>query len=110
MTIWALIIAIENYPRENYPSVAGGLARVLPGSSAAAEVFRNWAMAVKGVPAANIIACADPACAWRTTGTTRAEIANALVNLVGQARDNADELYVFFSGHGIGFADTPNLP
>jgi caspase domain-containing protein len=105
MTIWALIIAIENYP-----NVADGLARILPGTNAAAEVFRNWAMTVKGVQEANVFACAEPACAWRTTGTTRPEIANALVNLVGQARDNADELYVFFSGHGIGFAETPYLP
>ena len=43
-------------------------------------------------------------------GTTRQDLGNALDDLVKAARDKADEVYVFFSGHGIGFSDDPNAP
>ncbi len=105
MSVWAVIIAIEDYPK-----VGGGLARKLPGTNQAVEMFRDWVKTVKKAPAANIIACAGPGCAWRTKGTTRKEMVEAFNALVVAARDKADEIYVFYSGHGIGLSDDPNAP
>jgi Caspase domain len=105
MTTWAVIIAVEDYP-----NIAAGLARKLPGTNKAAEDFRNWVMTVKNVPASNIIACAGDTCGWRTTGTTRKEIVAAFTELVRRTSVNADEVYVFFSGHGISFSEDPTLP
>ena len=84
MAVWALIIAIQDYP-----GVAGGMASVLPGTNAAAETFRNWVIDVKKTPPANIFSCAGNAVAWRTRGTTRKEIGDTLDQLVKAARDNA---------------------
>src|ERR1700733_4298138 len=105
MSTWAIIVAIEDYP-----TIRGSLARNLPGTNAAAQNFRNWVTGVKHVPSSNIVCCAGPTCAWRTTGTTRSDIVTAFADLVDRARDDTDELYVFFSGHGIGFSDDPELP
>jgi hypothetical protein len=105
MNIWAVIISIEDYP-----NIGSGLARKLPGTDQAAGMFRAWVMQVKNVPEANIISCAGPGCAWRTKGTTRKDMIDAFNALVAAARDRADEVYVFFSGHGIGFSDDPNGP
>jgi hypothetical protein len=105
MTTWAFIVAIETYS-----GVAGGLAQTLPGTNAAAATFRDWVMTAKNVNESNIVACAEAGLPWRTTGTTRREISDAIVELVRRARDDAAELYVFFSGHGIGFAGDPYLP
>lgn len=105
MAIWAMIVAIQDYP-----NMFAGLAQTLPDTNATAAKFRDWVMKVKSVPAANIIACAAADCGWRSTGTTRTEIVNAFTELVTKARDNADELYVFFSGHGIGLSEDPSDP
>ena len=56
MNIWAVIISIEDYP-----NVGSGLARKLPGTDKAAEMFRAWLFQVKNVPEANIISCAAAA-------------------------------------------------
>src|SRR4051812_35342330 len=103
MQVWALIIAIEDYPDVK-------LAKNLPGTNKAAETFRNWVINVKNAQPANIISCAGDSCTWRTRGTTRTDIGKALDQLVSQGRDKVDELYVYFSGHGIGFDDDPNAP
>ena len=105
MTNWALIIAIQDYP-----NIFTKFANELPDTNTAATNFRDWVIGVKHVPVANIIACAGPDCAWRSTGTTRAEIVKAFLSLVTKARDNTDELYVFFSGHGIGFSEDSSEP
>jgi Caspase domain len=105
MTTWALIVAVENYPK-----LASGWARQLPGTNQAGRDFRDWVTQVKKVPASNIIGCAEAACTWRTTGNTRQEIVDAFTNLVTRARDQADEVYIFFSGHGIGFDEDPFEP
>jgi hypothetical protein len=105
MTTWALIIVVENYP-----NLASGWAQQLPDTNQAGADFRDWVMRAKNVPASNIIACAEATCAWRTTGNTRQDIVNAFTSLVTRARDQADEVYVFFSGHGIGFAEDPYEP
>jgi caspase domain-containing protein len=105
MTNWALIIAIQDYP-----NIVTKFAKELPETNATATNFRDWVKGAKNVPAANIIACAGPDCTWRSTGTTRAEIVEAFNNLAKKARDNIDELYVFFSGHGISFSEDPSEP
>jgi hypothetical protein len=106
MNVWAVIIAIEDYP-----NLVGGWAQTLPGTNQAAEMFRDWVMQAKNVPAANILACAGAGCAWRTKGTTRKDMVDAFNALVVGARDKgADEVYVLFSGHGIGFSDDANAP
>lgn len=105
MATWAMIIAVEDYP-----NLASGWARKLPDTNKAGADFLDWVMRVKNVSSSNIIACADATSAWRTTGNTRQEIVNAFTSLVTRARDQADEVYVFFSGHGIGFAEDPFEP
>jgi Caspase domain len=105
MTTWALIVAVENYPK-----LASGWARQLPGTNQAGRDFRDWVMQVKKVPASNVIGCAEAASSWRTTGNTRQEIVDAFTNLVTRARDQANEVYIFFSGHGIDFAEDPYEP
>lgn len=105
MAKWALIIAMEEYPK-----MFANFSSTLPGTSQAAHDFLDWVTTVKSVPTANIVACAGPACPWRTTGTTRREILDAFTDIVTKSRYAADELYVFFSGHGIGFSKDPNDP
>jgi Caspase domain len=105
MSIWALIVAIEDYP-----GVTSALAKNLPGTNSAAEAFRNWLLLSKRVPTTNILACVAPSCSWRTAGTTRQEIVDEIGKLVQRSRDVADELHFFFSGHGIGFAQDPYGP
>jgi hypothetical protein len=105
MAKWALIIAIQDYP-----NMSGSLDKKLPDANETAEEFLDWVTRAKSVPATNIVACAGMECSWRTTGTTRGEIVGAFTNIVTKSRENADELYVFFSGHGIGFSEDPNDP
>jgi hypothetical protein len=107
MQNWAVIVAIQDYP-----SIFTGLAKKLADANAAAMQFRDWVIAVKSVPPANIIACAGEGCGWRTTGTSRKDIVNAFTQFVTTARvnGNVDELYVFFSGHGIAFSVDPYEP
>jgi hypothetical protein len=100
MSVWAVIVAIEDYP-----NVVGGLAQKLPDTNRAAALFRDWVIEVKNAPASNVISCAGAGLPWRTKGTTRQEIVDAFNWLVINARDQADEVYVLFSGHGIGFSD-----
>src|ERR1022692_2921128 len=107
MQNWAVIVAIQDYP-----SIFTGLAKKLADANAAAMQFRDWVIAVKSVPPANIIACAGEGCGWRTTGTSRKDIVDAFTQFVTTARvnGNVDELYVFFSGHGIAFSVDPYEP
>src|SRR5258707_9943476 len=99
MTNRALVIAIEDYP-----SISGAFARKLAGTNQAAQNFLLWVCSAKGVPATNVVACADGTCSWRTTGNTRREIIDAFTEVVTKARafrTDSDELFVFFAGHGL---------
>lgn len=92
----ALIIAIEDYPASTT------LVKQLPGTNASAEKFRDWLIGKKGLDAQSILACAAPACAWRTTGTTHDEIVAELSKLATNwQHENNEELYFFYSGHGF---------
>jgi hypothetical protein len=110
MAIRALIVAIENYPN------ASGLAKELPGTNDAARSFCNWLAEKKGVqpkgkPGYNrstFFCCADKEVDFRTHGTTRDQIVRAVVSLENAAKEDlasgvaaTDELYCFFSGHGL---------
>jgi hypothetical protein len=105
MAKWALIVAVQDYP-----NIFKGLDSKLPETYKSAKGFRDWITSVKSVPAANLVVCAGSDLSWRTTGTTRAEILGAFTDIVTRSRENADELYVFFAGHGIGFSEDPNEP
>jgi hypothetical protein len=94
----ALIVAIEKYP------LATDLATQLPGTSDAATAFRQWLLDWKKIKdAADIFACAGPEIAWRTAGTTRPEIINEIKRLHQAGKDGTEELFVYFSGHGLSY-------
>ena len=100
MTARAFVIAIEDYSAGNYlPS--------LPGAHADADRLIKWLIDNKGVKKESIICCAGDQSAWRTHGTTRAEIVAALKQLVAGWADQTTELYFFFSGHGFSFQESP---
>src|SRR6266850_1425889 len=105
MAKWALIIAIEDYPK-----ISTDFNKTLPGTNKAAQDFLDWVTKVKMVPAENALACAGPGCPWRTSGTARNEIRDAFTEIVTKSRYAAEELYIFFSGHGLGFSKDPNEP
>ncbi len=93
----ALVIAIENYANSN------SLARQLPGTNAAAAGFIKWLREKKNLDDKAIYCCADAAVAGRTAGTNRYEIVNELARLFQEGRNQTEELYVFFSGHGFAY-------
>lgn len=100
MTARAFVIAIEDYSAGNYlPN--------LPGAHADADHFIKWLIENKGVKKESIICCAGDQSAWRTHGTTHAEIVAALIQLVADWADQTTELYFFFSGHGFSFQESP---
>ena len=105
----ALIIAIQKYPD------AVGMANELEGTNDAANEFYNWFVEKKVKPLSTdenkldpkdlVLGCIEGPYAWRTAGTTRADILSQLKALVKNGRDNTSELYFFFSGHGFLYTD-----
>src|SRR5688572_383800 len=101
MATRGLIVAVEHYPSLQY-----GLAAALPGTVAAANRFRDWLLEIKAVSPADIVYCVDdPAVPGRTSGATRAGVVAEVYRLMQSGKDLTDELYVFLSGHGLGYAD-----
>lgn len=94
MAIRAVILAVEDYAKTG----AGGLSPKLEGTLNDATSFRDWLLNKKGVLSANMTFCPNP---------TKAEIATAFRNLVDAGHDATEELYVFYSGHGFTFTDSP---
>lgn len=92
MAMRAVILAVENYAR------ATGLAPKLDGTLDNARAFQNWLIGKKKLDPANITFLPDP---------VKADIARAFRDLADAGKDNTEELYVFFSGHGFSFNDTP---
>jgi len=102
----ALIIACENYLRGE------DVAPQLPGTLTAAQGFYDWLVKSKLVGTNEIYLCCDdpivPAHpANRTYKANRADILTAIADLVDQGRDETSELYVYFSGHGVGWEVAP---
>jgi Caspase domain len=110
MTIRALVVAIEKYPN------ASGLADKLPETNNAARSFCKWLTEFKGIhpkgspgyDPRTFFCCAGADVEFRTHGTTRPQIIRALKDLEKVAKEDlangkaaTDELYCFFSGHGI---------
>jgi Caspase domain len=106
----ALIIGIEQYPN------ATDLAQEITGAINSAEKFFQWV--TKGDPwvktgktiaASDCYVCTNGGTFAKANlfGTQREQIADAVGALVTAGRDQTDELYVYFSGHGYGFRDSP---
>ncbi|HZI06791.1 MAG TPA: caspase family protein [Archangium sp.] len=101
MPVRALVIAIEDYPQ------AEGLARKLEGTHQGAEAFIAWLQEKKGMRPEHIRYCAGADRPGRTAGTTKMEIVREARAIADESRDTTEELYVFFSGHGFSFKDSP---
>jgi hypothetical protein len=110
MAVRALIVAIEQYPE------ASGLATELAGTNDAARSFCKWLAEKKGVQpkgsagynARTFFCCAGEDVEFHTHGTTRQQIVSAVTSLERAAKEDlasgtaaTDELYCFFSGHGL---------
>lgn len=97
----AFILAIENY---NY--MKESLASTLPGTHQAAADFRDWLINEQGLAASDIYHCTeDGAIATRTAGANRDDIVDELVRLKNDGKDQTEELYFFYSGHGFCYKD-----
>ncbi len=106
----ALMIACEEYPK------AEDVASRLKGTLAAATSFYKWLREFKRIEPAEIFLCCDSPVApghpaEQTYSATRDGITSAIVDLVErpgrEGRDNTSELYLFFSGHGVGWEISP---
>ncbi|HEV2988080.1 MAG TPA: hypothetical protein VG759_06540 [Candidatus Angelobacter sp.] len=105
MSTRALIVAISNYPKST-----GEVATRIPDALSAGEKFYEWLTAMKGIPTDNIFVCADGGTfkgATRLYPTERERIVGAIVDLVNSGQDQTPELYVFFSGHGFSYQESP---
>jgi hypothetical protein len=98
----ALIIGIENYPNSH------GLDATLPGTTQAATGFRQWLIDRKKLAADQILFCAEAGTAGRTHGTNRADLLRAILEVVQGGKDRTDELFVFYSGHGFAYPESPS--
>ena len=104
MAVRALIIAIENYAHST-----AVLAKSLPGTLQAGLDFRDWLVkkwAAEGIDSTQtqVLFCSEPVQPGGR-GATRADIVASLAELQSAGRDQTDELFVFFSGHGFAFVD-----
>jgi hypothetical protein len=101
----ALIIACENYPD------ARDVATKLAGTLRSASDFYTWLIEHKKLNPTNIyVCCDDPLGTDPTTRTfkaNRAGIKKAIVELCKAGLNDSSELYVFFSGHGVGWQVSP---
>ena len=99
----AFIIAIENYT-----DMQEILATSLPGTHQAAAAFHDWLLNDHGLQQKHIYFCTDDTnAAGRTTGATFKEIVAELRRLKKEGKDQTDELYCFFIGHGLCYSDVP---
>lgn len=102
MAIRGLIIAIESY------ASIQGFGNQLPGTTAAGVAFRDWLIRKKNAKPGHILFCTeDPAVQGRTSGASIQELIRALIDLHAAGKDNTEQLYVFFSGHGFLFDENP---
>jgi hypothetical protein len=98
----ALIIGIENYPGSH------GLDATLAGTTRAATEFRQWLIDRKQLAEDQIFFCAETGTPGRTHGTNRADLLRAILDLVQGGKDRTDELFVFYSGHGFAYPESPS--
>jgi hypothetical protein len=115
MVVRALIVAVQKYPK------SAELAAELPGTNEAAAAFCQWLADKKGVYRKGsagynkgaFFCCAGEEVSFRTHGTSRDQIIQALDELEQAAKTDlnngtaaTDELYCFFSGHGLCYPKT----
>ena len=93
MAIRAIIIAVENYGSVD----AGGLVSKLDGTLDDGKAFRDWLLREKIQNPADITFLQDP---------TKAQICGAFRDLV-DSKDGTEEAYIFYSGHGFSYTDSP---
>lgn len=100
MPVRAIIIALEQYEE-------GGVARLdpIPGVVDAARDFHAWLSNRKGIEPQNVTVCSTDANGWPAGtvlgATTGVGIAQAVTDFATAARDNTEELFVYYGGHGI---------
>src|SRR4029453_4853186 len=106
----ALIIGIEQYPN------ATDLAQQIKDATQSAEKFFQWVTngdpwvkTGKTLAATDCFVCTKGGSFPQANlfGTEREQIADAIEAMVTAGKDQTDELYVYFSGHGYGFSDSP---
>ena len=102
----ALLIACEKYPKGE------DVAPELKGTLESARACYEWLTKDKGLTPADIYVCCDAELvaghpADRSFASTRAGIGDAVTDLVERHRGKVTELYVFFSGHGLGYEQSP---
>ncbi|MBL9107095.1 MAG: caspase family protein [Myxococcales bacterium] len=99
MTTRGLLIAIEDY-RGDAP-----LAPRIHGAVASAQAVREWLLTAKG--AQDVVFCASSPqhVPGATHGTTPEAVRDALAAIVDHGRNDTDELYVFFAGHGLSYRE-----
>lgn len=95
MTIRALIIAIEHYPKSTETSAT------LPGTIANAERFAKWIEQNFDIAPENIVFCCSEKVQKSTHGATRKDIKQAILKLIQAGADDTSQLFVFLSGHGV---------
>jgi hypothetical protein len=97
----AFVVAIENYAHMNE-----ALATTLGGTHQAAADFIAWLINEQGLAAADIYHCTEDATiTTRTAGADRDDIVGELVRLKTAGKDQTDELYFLFCGHGFCYSD-----
>jgi len=115
----ALIIAIENY------SQAQGLfTQSLEGTLDSASRFYQWLLSEKRVKPESIFLCSDKQIASGhppnrpnrggdagkivlIRGSSRSDIVATCLDLIDLGQDDTSELFVFFSGHGLAYRESP---
>jgi hypothetical protein len=93
----ALIIAIEEYPK------AEGVSKKLEGTNDAAVRFYKWLVETKKVSSSDIAVCAgkELIAGQPVTGTTMADIVEALAGVFARGKDKTSDFFFFYSGHGF---------
>jgi hypothetical protein len=94
MAVRAIIIAVETYASMG----SAGMANKLDGTLDDGKEFNNWLVQEKSVETADIDFLQNP---------TRLQISHAFRDLVDKGQNKTEELYVFYSGHGFSYTDTP---
>jgi hypothetical protein len=115
----ALIIAIQNYSQSQ-----GLFAQTLEGTHDSARRFYEWLLSEKHVKPECIFLCSDgeiaadhPSTRANRTGEaekirlvrggSRSDIVAATLDLIDLGQDDTSELFVFFSGHGFAYRQSP---
>jgi Caspase domain len=106
MNLRALIIALEKYPKSR-----GDVAAEVTGAANAGQNFAEWIIRSKmggQIRPGTILVCSDGGSydpAVLRFGVEREQILDAIEALIAAGRDQTEELYVFYSGHGFMFQD-----